>query len=345
MIIKVKIMRKLEIVEFLKGYAIFTIIIFHYLQALKLPEPFNQLIFFGGTGVHLFVLLSGFGLYLSYLNKPIRYSMFIKKRAGKIYFPYIGVVILSAVVSLFIPIYENSLYALGGHVFLYKMFDESIMGSYGYPLWFISMILQFYIAFYAIVFLARKLNHRYFLLVCFALSMVWIFFVLAIGKEPERVWNSFFLRYLWEFALGMVIAAKLKENNYQLSFKAKPIYFLIIGVFNCALYAFLALKGGSIGKLLNDIPALIGYSCIAVWIYQLCVGPINKFFLFTGRISYPLYLLHFLVVLVGLYLLSGLPSVAIVTLALLVTYLASIVYQKLTSGKRGTTLATESSTS
>jgi len=337
--------RKLQVVEFLKGYAIFTIIVFHCLQALKLPEPFSQLIFFGGTGVHLFILLSGFGLYLSYLNKPLPYSVFIKKRAGKIYFPYIGVVVLSAIISLFIPIYENSLYALGGHVFLYKMFDESIMGSYGYPLWFISTILQFYIAFYAIVFFLRKFSYKYFLLLCFALSMGWIFFVLAIGKEPERVWNSFFLRYLWEFALGMVIASKLKENNYQLPFNAKPWYFLVIGVINCALYAFLALKGGHIGKLLNDIPALIGYSGIAVWIYQLCVGPINKFFLFTGRISYPLYLLHFLVLLLGLYLLRALPGVAIVTIALLVTYLASVTYHKVTTGKGDGILATRSSAS
>lgn len=332
-------MRKLQIVEFLKGYAIFTIIIFHYLQALDLSKPFSELIFFGGTGVHLFVLLSGFGLYLSYLNKPIPYTVYLKKRTGKIYFPYIAVVILSAVISLFIPLYENSLYALGGHIFLYKMFDESIMGSYGYPLWFISMILQFYIAFYAIVFLARRLSYKYFLLICFVLSTAWIFFVLAIGKEPERVWNSFFLRYLWEFALGMVIASKLKENNYQLPFNARPIYFLITGVTNCALYAFLAMKGGDAGKLLNDIPALIGYSCIAVWIYQLKIKVINKFFLFTGRMSYQLYLLHFLILLLALYILNVLPVIAIICISLVTTYIVCIAYQKAVSRKPGGILA------
>ncbi|MEX1239903.1 MAG: acyltransferase family protein [Cyclobacteriaceae bacterium] len=337
-------MRKLDIVAFLKGYAIFTIIIFHYLQALHLPAPFSQLIFFGGTGVHLFVLLSGFGLHLSYLNKPIPYTVYLKKRTGKIYFPYIAVVLVSALISLFIPIYDNSLYALGGHIFLYKMFDESIMGSYGYPLWFISMILQFYVAFYAIVFLTRRFNYKYFLLICLFLSMAWIVFVLAIGKEPERVWNSFFLRYLWEFALGMVIASKLKENDYQLPFKPRPIWFLIIGVFNCVLYAFLAMKGGDIGKMLNDIPALIGYSCIAVWIFQLNIEMINKFFLFTGRISYQLYLLHFLVLLLALHLLELSPGVAIIGIALIVTYLVSILYQKVISGKERRVLAPGSST-
>jgi peptidoglycan/LPS O-acetylase OafA/YrhL len=340
--IKITNMRKLDVVEFLKGYAIFTIIIFHYLQALKLPVPFSELIFFGGTGVHLFVLLSGFGLYRSYLKKPIPYTLYLKKRTGKIYFPYIVLVLISAFISLFIPIYENSLYAFGGHVFLYKMFDESIMGSYGYPLWFISTILQFYIAFYAIVFLAKRFSYKYFLLICLVLSIAWTFLVVAIGKEPERVWNSFFLRYLWEFALGMVIAAKLKENNYHLAFKTKTIWFLIIGLLNCAVYAFLAMQGGNIGKMLNDIPALIGYSSIAIYIYMMNIEMINRFFLFTGRISYALYLVHFLVLLLALHVLKMLPEVAVISLALLVTYLLAFTYQKAISGSEGRVLATRS---
>ncbi|EDO13678.1 hypothetical protein BACOVA_00571 [Bacteroides ovatus ATCC 8483] len=34
---------------------------------------------FGGAGVHIFILCSGFGLCLSYLNKPLTYSQFIKR--------------------------------------------------------------------------------------------------------------------------------------------------------------------------------------------------------------------------------------------------------------------------
>lgn len=327
-------MRRLPIIEFLKGYSIFTIIIFHYLQHFNLQRPYDQFIFFGGTGVHLFILLSGFGLYLSYLNRPLPYPAYLKKRTSKIYFPYIAVVIVSALISLIVPIYDNSLYALGGHVFLYKMFDESIMGSYGYPLWFISTILQFYLVFYILALLAKRLGNTGFLALCFVLSLAWTFAVLALGKESERIWNSFFLRYLWEFALGMVIASALLKNHYNFPFKASSAWLLVIGVLNCALYAFLAMKGGAVGKLINDIPALIGYSSIAVWVYQVNVSVVNRFFLFTGRISYPLYLLHFLILLLALRLTATVPLAAALLLALIATYVAAFWFQQLISHQR-----------
>jgi peptidoglycan/LPS O-acetylase OafA/YrhL len=324
-------MRRLGIVEFLKGYSIFTIIIFHYLQTLHLPGPWNQFIFFGGTGVHLFILLSGFGLYLSYLRKPLPYSLYLKKRLSKIYIPYIIVVLLSALISLWKPIYENSLYALGGHIFLYKMFDESIMGSYGYPLWFISTILQFYIVFYALIFTIRRTSMRAFLFVCFILSIGWISVVMFIGKDSERIWNSFFLRYLWEFGLGMFIADQLFKSDFRLPFKVKPTYFLLIGVINCALYAVLALYGGAIGKMTNDIPALLGYSCIAIWFFLMNIGFINKFFIYSGKISFSLYLLHYLLLYLCLFIVPVFPAPVVLPIALLLTFVVSKYYQNAVS--------------
>lgn len=321
-------MKRLEIVEFLKGYSIFTIIVFHYLQVLDLPHPYNQFIFFGGTGVHLFILLSGFGLYLSYLTRPLDYICYLRKRISKIYIPYILVIVLSAFLSFFIPLYENSFYAFGGHIFLYKMFDESIMGTYGYPLWFMSMILQFYILFYALVFMARRLSNTSFLVVCTTLSLLWMTMVIVIGKGEERVWNSFFLRYLWEFALGMVMADRFVRNNYQARLKLKPAFFLIIGVLNCALYAFLAMKGGVVGKMFNDIPALIGYASIAVWFYLIRIDVINQFFVFTGKLSFPLYLLHALILHIALAFPEQVPMLGMLSVSILVTYLASAWYQK-----------------
>jgi peptidoglycan/LPS O-acetylase OafA/YrhL len=271
----------------------------------------------------LFVLLSGFGLYLSYRSRPLSYPLYLKKRLSKIYIPYILVVTVSAVISLLIPIYDNSLYAFGGHVFLYKMFDESIVGSYGYPLWFISMILQFYIIFYLLVFLAEETSFRTFVVICLLLSLAWIAVVIWLDKEPQRVWNSFFLRYLWEFGLGMV------RNDFRLPFRLPSWVFLIIGVVNCALYAFLALKGGSLGAMTNDIPALIGYSSIAIWIYLISIRFVNSFFILSGSVSYSLYLLHTLVLLLLIHFLDErMVAVALIP-ALVITYLIAIPYNSL----------------
>ncbi|MDD3078996.1 MAG: acyltransferase family protein [Paludibacter sp.] len=321
-------MKRIEIIEFLKGYSIFTIVLFHYLQTFHWQNIAGKLIFFGGTGVHLFIFLSGFGLYYSHLHKQLNFSAFIKKRMSKVYYPYIIIVIISALISLFIPIYKNSWYALGGHIFLYKMFDESIIGSYGYPLWFISMIIQFYLAFYLILKLRKITGEKYFFIVSFIISLLWTIIIIVTNKDIYRVWNSFFLKYLWEFALGMILAETYYNNEYKLNLTIKRYYFLLIGIANCILYAFLALKAGVTGKMLNDVPALIGYSSIAVWIYLLRIKPLNSGLKYIGKISYAFYLLHTLVLLLVAHYCGEIYRPLLLTISLLLSILIANYYQK-----------------
>jgi len=293
-------MKKLDIVDFLKGFSMLTIVLYHYLNKIDLPSYLLTASRFGGTGVHLFIFLSGFGLYLSHLRKAISYPAFLKRRLSKVYLPYIIIVLISALIAVFLPIYDNSLYALGGHLLFYKMFDESIVGSYGYPLWFISMILQFYLAFPLILWLRKVLKGHYFLIVSFIVSLSWSALVLYTGKESLRVWNSFFLQYLWEFALGFSIAQWLQNKNYQFQLKIRPWQSLSLGLIACTIYATAALKGGDQAMLFNDIPAFFGYTLLAIWLYQIAHTKIKSFFLFTAKLSYSLYLLHYLCLLIVL---------------------------------------------
>jgi len=261
--------------------------IFHYLDYLQPPSPFNKIIIFGGAGVHLFILLSGFGLYYSYLNKPLRYGEFIKKRLLKVYVPYIFVILISALISIFIPVYDNSWYALGGHLFLYKMFDNTIVGSYGFQLWFISTILQFYLAFHVIAWLQSKLKNQWFLASGVLISIGWMSFVCLINKGDERIWSSFFLQYYWEFALGMVIAERVFRSQGLIGENINQLSLFAIAITNCAIYGSLALKCGTWGKSYNDFFALTGYSLLAVLVYNMDFKPMNRMFLFIGKISQP----------------------------------------------------------
>ncbi len=322
-------MKRFEMVDFLKGYAIFTIMIFHYLNYLQLPKPIDKFIYFGGTGVHLFVLLSGFGLYYSYIKKPLSYSMFLKRRISKIYIPYIFVVLFSALLSFFIAVYNNSLYALGGHIFLYKMFDESIIGSYGYQLWFVSMILQFYLTFHLIIWLKSKLKNSLFLTTAFAISIGWAILVFLLNKEDERIWNSFFLQYFWEFALGIVIAEKVSKNERLINKNINQTLLLLAGLLSTAIYGFLAIKAGDLGKLFNDVFALTGYAFLAIFLYNLKFKPINRFFLFIGKISISVYLLHVLLFLTLSVLIKNLNVIHIVILSILIISPLSLVYQRM----------------
>ncbi len=303
-----------------------TIVLFHYLQKLELPYPFNSYILFGGTGIHLFILISGFGLYLSAAKKPLKYFEFLKKRLSKVYTPYIAIVLISAVVTLFIPIYESSWYALGGHVFLYKMFDESIVGSYGYQLWFISMILQFYFTFHLILYFRRKTSAFWFITISLIISISWSVLVAYLNNEAMRVWNSFFLQYLWEFALGIVLAERYLQNKLQV--KLSNLKIVVIAILGCFLYAFMAIKGGSIGRLFNDIPALLGYSALAVWLYRIKIKPINKFLLYVGEVSFSLFLIHMLILELALQLFPAFPLYIILILALGITFPLCNLFQK-----------------
>jgi len=127
--------KKIEVIDFLKGYSMLSIVIYHIGQQLILPGVLGHMIDFGGTGVHTFIFVSGFGLYLSHLRRPLSFVAFLKKRFSKIYVPYVVTVIVSALIALVVPIYPVSAFAFFGHVFLYKMFFADITGSYGYQLW------------------------------------------------------------------------------------------------------------------------------------------------------------------------------------------------------------------
>jgi peptidoglycan/LPS O-acetylase OafA/YrhL len=286
-------MKKYELIEFLKGYAILTIVVYHLLSSLNFSGNITKAIQFGGTGVHAFLLVSGFGLYLSFLRKPLNYSTFLNRRLTKVYTPYIIIVLLSALLTQFIPLFKSSWYALAGHVFLYKMFDNAIIGSYGGHFWFISTIIQFYLIFHLLAWLKKRTSNLAFLAIGIGISLAWGIIITLLDKSELRNWNSFCLQYAWEFMLGMVIANLVFTD--KLKFKFKYWHFLLMAGFCLPAYALLALKAGNIGKVFNDIPALIGYLAIAVFIYNLKLKPLNKFLLHTSKISYSFFLIHILI--------------------------------------------------
>lgn len=141
--------KKLEVVDFLRGFAIFTIALMHLVQG-NLIGTLNKAASFGGAGVHVFILASGFGLYLSYMNKPLGYGEFLKKRFGKVYWPYAVVVLLYGLWAL-LALGAFPMKEVASHLLLYKMFDAELDVSLCYPFWFISTIIQFYICWPLIV--------------------------------------------------------------------------------------------------------------------------------------------------------------------------------------------------
>ena len=321
--------RNLAVITFMKGYAILTIVLFHLFQNTGIDSVVGKAIAFGGTGVHTFFLLSGFGLYLSHCRHPLSVTAFIKKRFAKVYVPYLGVVLLSALLAGFIPIFEQDAYALLGHIFLYKMFDDRIIGSYGYHLWFVSTIIQFYIAFPALVWLKQRVSDTAFLLLTLAASGLWIAVVLALEKEGVRAWYSFFLQYVWEFGVGMLLAQRYIQYGTLRLPSLKVLGGLAL--LGLTVYSLMTLYWGSFGKMINDGPGLVGYTAVGLFIYRLRLAWIQRFLLFTGIISYALYLVHIAVKLTSKYVLAyyGWPLNALsLFIILLLSYLIAYYYHR-----------------
>lgn len=131
-----------ELVDFLKGYAIFTIVLFHLLLG-QVTGVMGTAINFGGAGVHIFVLCSGFGLYLSHMRKKLSYKAFMKKRLLRVHLPFVMIVLLTVLV----PWIKFDIGAFLSNIFLYKMFFENWNCAYGGQMWFVSMIVQMYLLF------------------------------------------------------------------------------------------------------------------------------------------------------------------------------------------------------
>lgn len=322
--------KRLDIVDFLKGFSIFTIVLMHLLQFKTGINILDKALSFGGAGVHVFILCSGFGLYLSHLRKPLTFGSFLKRRFVKVYLPYVFVVILSAILP-FYWISQDKLTCLLSHVFMFKMFFEEYECSFGGQMWFVSTIIQFYLCWPLIVKVFEKLyakSNKYPVAVGCVVSLLWALIVVIVDKSELRVWNSFFLQYLWEFVLGMYWAILYFDDEKSLFIPSVKI--LIPVAFVCvAITGYAGFSGGYL-KMFNDAPSLFAYLSIALVVYKLKL--INTFFLFTNKFSYEWYLVHILVFECTAYFLQlvNFDNNLILVLALefIMSYILGYLYSK-----------------
>lgn len=289
--------KQIDYIDFAKGFAILAIVIFHYCRPFA-SGIWSKAIMFGGTGVHLFFVISGFGLALS--SQQINIYGFFQKRFIKILIPYFCFVVSIFIFNHFCQIYDNAdLYALGGHLFLYKMFDEKIITSFGYHLWFISTIIQFYVFFPAIIRLKNKTTAARFLFLSLIISVSYWVFVASYELYGQRRFDSFFLQYLWEFNAGIILADFYKSNKIGF-WEQNVLVMALLATISIAGMGAIVLFFGRVGQIFNDIPASIGFLSLSVVLFSMAkhVNILKYSVQFLGRISYELYLIHMFIYIV-----------------------------------------------
>lgn len=311
------------IINYLKGFSILTIVVMHLLQMYPIPVVLGKLSSLGGTGVHIFFFCSGFGLCLSQCRKELTYLEFIKKRFLKIYLPYIAVVIILFLIPFtFEGEFYERLIALTSHIFLFKMFIPSLEGSFSYPLWYMSTLFQFYLLFIVLYNFKKKIGKRNFLVVCVIISVFWWLFVGYTGLSEERVWGSFFLQYLWEFALGMYIAERLNSGE---NIKLKKNWLALIGIGGLVVGGVLGIKGGML-KAFNDFFLAFGYGAMALLISEF-VKIYNIVCIKVNNISYELYLVHATCFSTIKYMLKdSIPNLVLMIISLIFSFVVALIY-------------------
>jgi len=161
--------------------------------------------------------------------------------------------------------------------------------------------------------------------ICIIISAAWWIFTACIGVSEERIWGSFFLQYLWEFALGMCVAEEL-NNGKDISLKS-PIV-IVVAISGLAIGGILGIKGG-IFKAFNDIFLATGYAAIAILVYKY-VSLYKKLCIVVNKFSYELYLVHVICFVVIYQLLNSvLPSVFLMIISIIVSILVAYIYHEI----------------
>jgi peptidoglycan/LPS O-acetylase OafA/YrhL len=240
--------------------------------------------------------MSGFGLSLSSLASFL--LPFYKRRMTRILVPYyVFITVLFIINQVYVIYPDGTPYAYLGHILWFKMFDDSIIGSFGGHMWFISLIIQLYLVFPFLFQIRRLIGNLFFFIITLIASISYWLIVIMLGRGDSGVYASFFLQYLWEFSAGMILADLFVKRGFRF-WDQSPFALALTSIVGIGLMGLLAVKGGRIGRVLNDIPSAIGYTSFAALSYfiitrYLCPG--IRAFLYIGKFSYELYLTHIFV--------------------------------------------------
>jgi peptidoglycan/LPS O-acetylase OafA/YrhL len=284
------------------------------------PLPFNSVgnivfdllnIFFllGYQGVHIFFILSGFGLAYSRILKPDEsWSTFMIKKFFRLYPTYW----ILLVVSLIIPWLRSALFY--GYFGWWSFWRTWIILDKAIPFsWFMFPLIQFYLCFFLLFKLLQKYSLKQFIITSFFIKFTYTFLVLMLGFNLFKPIIGDFgypgylaISRLFEFCLGMAMAKVYASNpTLLINYLTKPvtiaiaIIFEILGILGSFPFSNPTIVGVFLPFGLSFYDAFIGFG-IFVILFNLCRKLINfselitNFLTGTSHISYELYLTQFI---------------------------------------------------
>lgn len=273
--------------DYLRGIAVLTVMLFHASHGVQ-AFPMRQYVSFGWAGVDLFFVLSGFlitGILVDTREQKRYFTNFYARRILRIwplYFALLGVMFVAAPALL--PRWSASAMESAKPAWVFVLFLQNLYIGRGLagplgPTWSLAIEEQFYLVWPLLIWwLPRKSIQR------FTAALVICSPLLRLGLELGHVHMSFYynpLTRLDGLAAGSFLAIWLRDAK-------------AVTVKRCALAVLpIALTGA---LLLGDKPWIF-FSCISITASAIVslsffVTLRSRLVLFTGRISYGLYLIH-----------------------------------------------------
>lgn len=275
-----------EITEELKGFAILAVVFSHIGYFLDSQDRFLfPLSVLAGTGVNLFLFLSGFGLYKSWQKGGQSVVKFYSQRLSKLFLPFLVVLISFLLLD---KIFLNIQYpfVLTVKNFLGFFPSAEIYQVIDSPLWYFTLILFYYL----ISPFFFKLNNPYISAMGLMLFSYFVFnvklpFALELTQIDKSV-QDLYRVHLIAFPLGVAFSA-IDQRYFLLVKKIK----LIILPLSLTVFAYTAINSGvGENKFIEQAVSLVTmFSILTFFVlnnYQFRL--LNLF----GKYSYEIYLFH-----------------------------------------------------
>jgi len=310
--------KKLDSVQMLRGVAVLLVMAFHFRQYLNNVYPQvdlgDRLFGLGEVGVDIFFVISGFIITYSTINKERNTpAEFVIKRFFRLYPVFI-------ITLLFLVAFDATL-KVDAHRFIKSVLiipnDYNFIGPwYGYNINLPAWTLTYEVLFYALFGLAISISHKYrtflaIIIIIISCSAAQLYFRGYLQLDPitrDASSDSFARNFtfisnpiIYDFIYGMLISEAYVRIDQD---KMDNIFIRVMLVSVCLISLALILSGYNRGAGVERWGfysfMLVGSLVLLSKMKEINCG---RFWVFTGEMSYSLYINHMIVKkLSGIYL-------------------------------------------
>ncbi len=330
-----------SVTQELKGLGILTVVFAHFAYMLVTNANFLfPLSIIAGVGVDLFLFMSGYGLTVGMLKKPLPTLEFYKRRVIKIFIPFwVAIILIFAANAIFLDIHYSVPYMIQSLLGWFP--TASGFEDVNSPFWYITWMMMFYILF-PLVFSNKKPWLSAIILAVIA-TLIGVYNPLDMGD------NWLHRLHTIAFSLGIVFAwllfeTKDKENKLVKSLKKfrneSTIMSTLIIILMLVVAGYMSLHTTS--SHWPTLTAILGkgffvdqFTSIVIMFAFIVIFSLkkvdNKFFAIYGLYSFEVYLIHW--PLIGRYdiFFDILPAWAAVVAWIITFILLSWLLQKITT--------------